>query len=184
MELKKRWSQDLYNKALRFAASAHNNQRVPGTDLPYLMHVVSVAMEVTAAISIEGINDPDLAVQCALLHDTVEDTEVSIQDISLIFGSEVAAGVEALTKDIKLPKENRMRDSIERILKMPSEIAIVKLADRVTNLQRPPVNWDENKITHYRLEAETILAQLGSSSRILAERMRFKLAGYGSGSIV
>ena len=71
MELKKTWSQDLYLKALRFAASAHNGQKVPGTEFPYLMHVVSVAMEVTAAISIEGINNPDLAVQCALLHDTI-----------------------------------------------------------------------------------------------------------------
>ena len=183
MELKKTWSQDLYLKALRFAASAHNGQKVPGTDLPYLMHVVSVAMEVTAAISIEGVKDPDLAVLCALLHDTVEDADFSIQDIALQFGSDVAAGVEALTKDRNLPKDTRMHDSIERILKMPREIAMVKLADRVTNLQPPPAHWDQHKIRHYRREAEIILEHLGTSSPFLAERMRFKLAGYGSGSI-
>lgn len=182
MELKKTWNQDFYLKALRFSAEAHNGQKVPGTELPYLMHVVSVAMEVTAAISTEGVHDPDLAVQCALLHDTVEDTDVTLYDISLLFGSEVAAGVAALTKDKNLPKEERIKDSLERILKMPREIAVVKLADRVTNLQPPPAHWDEHKIRKYRRDAEIILERLGSASSFLAERMRFKLAGYGSGS--
>lgn len=183
MELKQIWNQDIYVKALRFAAEAHNGQKVPGTDLPYLMHVVSVCMEVTAAISAEGVEDPDLAVQCALLHDTLEDTDVTPYDINLLFGPKVTAGIAALTKDRGLPKEERIKDSIERILKMPREIALVKLADRVTNLQPPPVHWDEQKIRHYRRDAEIILEHLGSASPFLAERMRFKLAGYGSGSI-
>lgn len=183
MELKKSWSQDIYLKALGFAAQAHNGQKVPGTDLPYLMHVVSVCMEVTAVISQEGASDPDLAVQCALLHDTIEDTHVTASDINLIFGSEVTAGVEALTKNRELPKDERIKDSIRRILEMPREIAIVKLADRVTNLQPPPAHWDEQKIRHYRRDAERILEHLGGASRLLSERMKFKLAGYGAGSI-
>lgn len=182
MELKKIWNQDIYLKALRFAAEAHNGQKVPGTDLPYLMHVVSVCMEVTAAISAEVVEDPDLAVQCALLHDTLEDTDVTPYDINLLFGPKVTSGIAALTKDRVLPKEERINDSIERVLKMPREIALVKLADRVTNLQPPPVHWDEQKIRHYRRDAEIILEHLGSASPFLAERMRFKLAGYGSGS--
>jgi len=182
MELKKTWNQDQYLKALRFAAEAHNGQNVPGTELPYIMHVVSVTMEVMATICAEGLHDPDLAVQCALLHDTVEDTDITINDINLLFGSEVAAGVAALTKDKSLPKEDRIKDSLERILKMPVEIAAVKLADRVTNLQPPPAHWDEEKIRHYRRDAEVILECLGSASPLLEERMRFKLAGYGSGS--
>lgn len=182
MGLKHKWSQDIYLKALRFAAGAHNSQKVPGTDLPYLMHVVSVCMEVTAVIGIEGVEDPDLAVQCALLHDTVEDSDVTLSDINLLFGREVAAGVSALTKNKDLPKEERINDSIKRILGMPGEIAIVKLADRVTNLQPPPAHWDEQRIRHYRKDAEIILEQLGSASQLLAERMRFKLAGYGAGS--
>ncbi|HOP30407.1 MAG TPA: HD domain-containing protein [Spirochaetota bacterium] len=182
MEIRKTWNQDLYLKALRFAAEAHNGQKVPGTELPYIMHVVSVAMEVMAAICIEGVEDPDLAVQCALLHDTIEDTEVTGHDITLIFGAEVAAGVKALTKESGLPGEMRMKDSIYRILKMPREIAMVKLADRVTNLQPPPAHWDGKKIKHYRKEAVVILEHLGFASTHLAERLRFKLAGYGSGS--
>ena len=60
------WSQDTYIKAYRFAAEAHNGQLVPGTTLPYIMHVSFVAMEITAALSVEPVNNPDLAVQCAL----------------------------------------------------------------------------------------------------------------------
>jgi len=53
----------------------------------------------------------------------------------------------------------------------------------VKNLQTPPAHWNGNKIRHYRIEAENILEHLGTASHILAERLRFKLAGYGSGSI-
>jgi hypothetical protein len=56
------------------------------------MHVVSVAMEVTAAISIEGINNPDLQFN-SRYYMTHEDTDVSIQNLSLMFGSEVAEGL-------------------------------------------------------------------------------------------
>lgn len=182
MELKKTWNQDSYLKALRFAAEAHNGQKVPGTDLPYLMHVAAVTMEITAVISIEGLQEPDLAVQCALLHDIIEDTDVTGYDISLLFGPKVAAGVDALTKNRCLAKDVQIRDSIIRIQKMPREIAVVKLADRITNLQPPPAHWDENRIRHYRRDSGIILEHLGSSSPYLAERMKFKLAGYGSGS--
>jgi (p)ppGpp synthase/HD superfamily hydrolase len=182
MELKRTWNQDLYLKALRFAAEAHAGQKIPGTDLPYLMHVAAVTMEINAVISIEGLKEPDLAVQCALLHDTIEDTHVTSYDISLLFGPDVAAGVNALTKNKSLAKEVQIRDSIIRIQKMPCEIAMVKLADRITNLQPPPAHWDKDKIRHYRRDAEIILEHLGSASPYLAERMKFKLAGYGSGS--
>jgi (p)ppGpp synthase/HD superfamily hydrolase len=78
------WKPDAYAKAWRFAAEAHHHegQEFPGTELPYILHVGQVAMEVMAAIAARGgIDDPNLAVQCALLHDTVEDTAVEIPDI-------------------------------------------------------------------------------------------------------
>lgn len=76
-----RWSQDVYIKAYRFAAEAHWNrskkQHVPGTDIPYLMHFSMVAMEVIPALEKETGLNGNLAVQCALLHDTIEDTDTT-----------------------------------------------------------------------------------------------------------
>ena len=68
------FSPDRYVDAMRFAAAAHNAQKEPGADLPYLVHVVSVASEVIAALPSHPELDADLAVTCALLHDAVEDT--------------------------------------------------------------------------------------------------------------
>ena len=70
------WSQDKYIKALRNAAEAHNGQLFPGTDLPYLLHISLVSMEVMTAITTDqNKRDGDLAVQCALLHDVIEDAD-------------------------------------------------------------------------------------------------------------
>jgi (p)ppGpp synthase/HD superfamily hydrolase len=77
------WSQEKYITALRYAAAAHNGQKLPGTDLPYLVHVTMVAMEVIAALAREDGLSGDLAVQCALLHDVIEDGGKSCFECSL-----------------------------------------------------------------------------------------------------
>src|SRR4051812_32325367 len=135
------YSPDRYVEAMRFAAAKHIAQKEPGADLPYLVHVVSVAAEVIAALPTTKLANPDLAVLCALLHDTVEDTPTPIEEIAAKFGADVAAGVSALTKNDKLPKPEQMPDSLRRIREQPPEIAVVKLADRITNLSEPPHYW-------------------------------------------
>ena len=120
------WSQDIYIKAYRFAAEAHWNSRlkqtVPGTDIPYLMHFSAVAMEVIAALETESDLDGNLAIQCALLHDVIEDTNTIYKQIVSEFGKKVADGVFALTKDKRLPtKAERMQDSLDRILLQPKK---------------------------------------------------------------
>ena len=70
------WNQEKYIKAWNFASIVHNGQTLPGTDLPYINHIGNVAMEAMAAIANDTrINNPDLLVQCALLHDVIEDTK-------------------------------------------------------------------------------------------------------------
>ena len=68
------YSPDAYHRALVFAAGKHREQKFPGSDLPYLVHVVTVASEVIAHLPRLALDDPDLGVVCALLHDTIEDT--------------------------------------------------------------------------------------------------------------
>jgi (p)ppGpp synthase/HD superfamily hydrolase len=165
-------------RAWHFAAQAHQGQKLPGTELPYLVHIGAVAMEVLVAHREAPFADPELAVQCALLHDTVEDTSVTEHDIVTTFGAAVAAGVRALSKDPSLPKPAAMADSLRRIREQPREVWAVKLADRITNLQVPPSHWDGARIAGYRGEAEQILAELGAAHAALAERLARKIAAY------
>lgn len=173
------WSQDRYTEACRFAAAAHLGQTVTGTEFPYLMHVTLVAAEVSAALRAEPGHDEDLALCCALLHDTVEDTAVTIDQVEATFGQAVAAGVLALTKDESLPKDEQIPDSLRRIRAQRREIWLVKLADRIVNLQPPPKHWEPDKIARYKAQSQTILDQLGAASVLLAERLAAKIAAYG-----
>ncbi|MCU0242942.1 MAG: HD domain-containing protein [Vicinamibacteria bacterium] len=172
------WDPDVYLRTLRFAAEAHNGQTVPGTTLPYLVHVTLVCMEVQAALRAEPDCDQNLAVQCALLHDVLEDTAVSAERLEAEFGAAVKGGVLALSKDQALPKDQRITDSLHRIHDQPREVWMVKLADRIVNLQQPPAHWDAAKIAHYREDALTIHAQLQGASPTLAARLLAKIENY------
>ena len=170
---------DRYVDAMRFAAAAHLAQKEPGGELPYLVHVVSVAAEVIAALPTLADIDADLAVTCALLHDTVEDTSVTLDEIRARYGDAVAAGVAAMTKDEGLPtKAEQMADSLRRIKEQPREIAIVKLADRITNMKEPPHYWPKEKRAAYRVEAGVIADTLGYASPVLEARLRGRIEAY------
>ena len=174
------WSQEKYIKAWNFSSKVHNGQLVPGTDIPYINHIGLVAMEAMAAIAHgKDISNPDLLIQCALLHDTIEDTTSTYEEIRGEFGVEVADGVLALSKNTDLPsKMEQMEDSIERIQKQAKEVWMVKLCDRTTNLQPPPLHWDKEKIQAYSAEAIYILEKLQDSNQYLAGRLETKISDY------
>lgn len=172
------WSQERYLAAWHFAAEAHLKQTLPGSDLPYVVHISSVAMEVMTAYAVEQRGDSDLAIQCALLHDTIEDAGIEADHLEKRFGPAVRAGVQALTKNPELPKAAAMNDSLMRIRQQPRDIWIVKLADRISNLGPPPKHWGDEKIERYRHEATEILAALGEASPFLAERLSQKIRDF------
>ena len=178
------WDPDLYNRALRFAADAHGNQTLPGTTISYVVHLCQVCQEALGAVLNDPRLDADLVMQCALLHDTLEDTSVTRDEVTHAFGLAVAQGVDALSKRAHGPagqrwsKAEKMADSLARITEQPHEVWVVKLADRVTNLQTPPGHWPKEKIAAYHAEAEQILATLGEASAHLSGRLRTKLAHY------
>jgi (p)ppGpp synthase/HD superfamily hydrolase len=176
--MKSNWDRELYIKACRFAAEAHQGQLYPGTELPYLLHLNLVSMEILAALSVEPGRDGDLAVQCALLHDSIEDTEITYAQIESVFGVRVADGVAALSKNPALEKSQQLIDSLNRIIQQPSEIWMVKLADRITNLQSPPAHWHRDKISRYREEAIEIHTYLQAASPFLALRLAEKIQNY------
>lgn len=170
---------DAWRDAWRFSAEAHHGQKFPGTELPYSLHVASVATETLLALEDAPLEERLLALRCALLHDVLEDTAVTPEALGARFGAAVLAGVRALSKDPSLPKEARMADSLRRIQAQPRAVWCVKLADRITNLETPPGYWSDEKVAGYRVEAGEILAALGDASPRLAARLRRRIAVYG-----
>ncbi|MDR2093972.1 MAG: HD domain-containing protein [Treponema sp.] len=172
------WNQEKYQKAIAFAGFAHRKQLVPGEEYNYVVHISNVAAETARAICSETIGDEDLAIQCALLHDVIEDTEIKAEEIRNEFGEEVLNGVLALTKNEELRKEDRMVDSLKRIKQAGKEIACVKMADRITNLQAPPGYWKKEKIKKYMEESILIYNELNVYSKFLSDRLKEKIKEY------
>jgi (p)ppGpp synthase/HD superfamily hydrolase len=177
------WSQEAYSTAWNFATHYHHGQSYGGAQegqqVNYINHIGSVAMEVIWALSTAPDADGNLAIQCALLHDTIEDTAASYDIVAAQFGKAVADGVLALTKDATLTdKTAKIDDSLARIRLQPKEVWMVKLADRIANLYHPPFYWDNEKIDSYRTEAMRIYEALHPANDALAQRLLDKIAQY------
>ncbi len=171
--------QDTYQKAIKFAGEKHRNQKVPGTNSNYLQHISNVAMEILVAYNTDNNFDLDFAIQIALLHDTIEDTDTNFEEIKNEFGEKVALGVEALTKNNHLASKNeKMIDSLNRINKLDKEVGIAKLADRITNLQEPPNYWNKEKTENYLNEAKMIDEMLSNKNKYLNRRLKSKINDY------
>ena len=165
--------QDVYQRAMRFAARKHaeQNQVVPGTILPYAVHLSNVAMEILIAAPSSPEFDIRFAVQVALLHAVIEDTGTSSAELEVEFGGEIASAVQALSKSKDLPKELRMTDSLQRIKQHRKEVWAVKIADRITNLQPPPGHWALDKVREYHRQAILIAETLKGGNEFLEKRL-------------
>lgn len=172
--------QTIYQKTIKFAAKKHTdqNQVIPGTNLPYVVHLSNVAMEVILASQETKEFDTAFAIQVALLHDILEDTETTFEEIVSEFDKKIAHAVLALTKNAEISKEKRMTDSLTRIRKLPKEVWAVKLADRITNLQVPPDNWSLEKIQEYQKQAVQILDSLKGGNIYLEKRLSERIQNY------
>lgn len=177
------WDIDLVRLAWQIATDAHDGQKYGGAEegrkIEYLNHIGAVCLEVMQALLHHPEADADLAIACAILHDTVEDTPIELEQIERQFGAAIAQGVAALTKNEDLPgKTERMLDSLERIKAQPYEVWMVKLADRIVNLTAPPYYWDDQKKAAYRREAQLIYDHLHPASEVLAGRLQARIEAY------
>ncbi len=170
--------QTLYQETIRFAAEKHGSQKVKGSKNSYVVHLSNVAMEVFMAARRTPGFDLGYALQLALLHDTIEDTDTTRQEVEEIFGKDIADGVWALTGDPRLLKDYRLTDSLARIRQLPLEVGAVKLADRITNLQAPPGNWTKSHIREYMYDAQQILKALQGANEYLERRLAAKIEEY------
>ncbi len=171
------FNQDKITKAWFFASRLHKEQKYPGEQLPYITHIGNVMLEIMGVA--DGLENAELAICCAILHDTIEDTEVTYEELLSEFGKSIANGVMALTKNESLStKREQMIDSLERIKKQPKEVWVVKMADRVANLGEPPHYWKLEKKRAYQEEARIIWEQLYEANEQMANRLKAKIEDY------
>ena len=124
---------EMVEKAFYFAANAHCNQR-RRTGEPYIYHPIAVA-----TIAAQDIGLGRTSITCALLHDVVEDTEYTLEDISSMFGEKVSHIIDGLTKLDKVENaESIQAENFKKIIRTLSydiRVVLVKLADRLHNMR-------------------------------------------------
>lgn len=174
---------DKLQEAWQLATLLHSGQTYGTPDenkrIEYINHIGSVVFEVSNAFKYENQQNEELGLLCAMLHDTIEDTVATFEQIKDLFGKEVAEGVLALTKNETLEtKTQQMTDSLERIKQQPKEVWAVKLADRICNLYAPPFYWSDKKKAAYIVEAKLIHAELKDGNQYLADRLLERIERY------
>jgi (p)ppGpp synthase/HD superfamily hydrolase len=158
-------------KAAERAAHWHTCQRRKGAaQEPYINHLLEVARLVAEAT---GGRDPALVV-AALLHDAVEDQDVSRAAIVQEFGEDVAALVMDVTDDKTLPKDERKRLQVVHAPELSPRSALLKLADKTSNLTAmavsPPADWSAERRREYVQWGRDVVAGLKVENAWLEER--------------
>ena len=150
-------------RAFNFASQRHSKQRRKGeAQEPYINHLAEVALLVAEAT--RG-KDPNL-IAAALLHDTIEDTYTTREELATCFNDDIANLVNEATDDKTLRKEKRKQLQITNASKKTQRAKILKLADKTSNLRSiansPPKNWDSLRKTEYIDWALLVVAGLGN----------------------
>jgi guanosine-3',5'-bis(diphosphate) 3'-pyrophosphohydrolase len=117
-------------EAASFAARAHRHQVRKDGQTPYIAHPFRVCLVVRHVF---GIDDPD-TLAIALLHDTIEDTTTDYDNLAERFGDRVAAAVAVLSKDMRLPEDERESAYVARLSVADATVKIAKLGDLYDNL--------------------------------------------------
>ena len=145
-------------QAALFAAEKHKNQRRKDAEAsPYINHPISLANVLATE---GGVTDGEVLC-AALLHDTIEDTETTADELRQAFGEKVTAIVLEVTDDKSLPKEKRKQLQVEHARHASSKAKLVKLADKICNLRdilaSPPADWSgERKRAYFEWAGQVV----------------------------
>lgn len=147
--------------AINFSADRHRPQRRKDTlKSPYINHPIEVA---ELLWRVGGIRDQAVLL-AAVLHDTIEDTETTAEEIGSLFGEEVLGVVLECTDDKSLPYLDRKRLQIETAPHKSEKAKLVKLADKICNVhdlnQSPPRWWPKIQKQEYLVWSEKVVAGL------------------------
>ena len=157
-------------KALRFAAAHHRDDRRKGEDAsPYINHPIAVAAELVDV----GVADPEV-LAAALLHDTVEDTLATTEDLEREFGLRVRDLVEAVTDEQGLPSRERKRLQVVHAPGLDPDAQLIKIADKTCNAHdvghAPAAGWSLERRREYLDWTERVVAGCRGVSVVLEAR--------------
>ena len=147
-------------KALTFSAEKHTKQRRKDIDnTPYINHPISLANILAQRWVI------DENVLCAaILHDTIEDTETTVEELQEHFGEKITSIVLEVTDDKSLEKSVRKQKQVEHAASISHEAQLVKLADKIANvtdmINMPPVDWSSDRKKDYFNWAKAVVDNL------------------------
>lgn len=145
-------------KAAQVATQKHAGQERKDLNAsPYIDHPISVA-RILAEVG--GINDPEI-LAAALLHDTLEDTDTSPEELKAEFGEKVCRLVEEVSDDKSLPKELRKKLQIQHAATLSPGAVLIKLGDKISNVvdvtKTPPNDWGPERRKDYLDWAEAVI---------------------------
>ncbi|MFC1692324.1 HD domain-containing protein [Candidatus Latescibacterota bacterium] len=137
-------------RALTFAAQKHKGKKRKDKEAsPYINHLIEAA-EILWNI---GKIHNSVAIAAGILHDTLEDTDTSGEELEAEFGGEISTIVQELTDDKSLPNEERKRLQVEHAKSLSLGARLVKLADKISNIQdivdSPPEDWSIERRKEY-----------------------------------
>lgn len=140
----------VFVKAVAFAADKHRTQRRKDADAsPYINHPIALAN----VLANEGGVTDVVVLSAAVLHDTIEDTNTTAEEVTAIFGPKITATVLDVTDDKSLDKHVRKQRQIEHAPHISKEAKLVKLADKICNLRdilaSPPEDWSPERKQGY-----------------------------------
>ena len=146
-------------KAASFAAMRHRDQRRKDAEKsPYINHPIQVASLLASAGNVE---DEDILI-AAMLHDTIEDTQTSAEEIESDFGANVVKLVLEVTDDKSLEKVERKRLQVELAPKKSAGAKQIKIADKICNVRditsSSPIGWPKARKSEYLDWAERVIA--------------------------
>jgi guanosine-3',5'-bis(diphosphate) 3'-pyrophosphohydrolase len=169
---------DLIWRSLAFSARQHRDQRRKDIhQSPYINHPIQVA-EVLWRVG--GVRDV-ITLSAALLHDTIEDTGATIEEITDQFGAEVCTVVLEVTDNKSLPKSDRKRLQVEHASHLSVRATLVKLADKICNVrdvgQNPPPNWTQQRCLEYLDWAASVVSQMNGDFPELKALFEHEVSG-------
>jgi len=155
-------------QALEFAAAKHRDQRRKGRGAsPYINHPIEVAR---ALADIGGVTDAEI-LAAAVLHDTVEDTQTTPEELEQRFGARIRSLVEEMTDDKRVSQPERKRLQIVHAPTLSPGARLVKLGDKLCNvtdvIHDPPPNWDPERRRAYLAWAKEVVDQIRGTNAAL-----------------